>query len=139
MIYGKELVLSFHSTHMHILITLVWFDFFHGSAFWLYNLWSASNAHSFILSLSFTKTPLVGQEKGFIALVRKYSLSDSRESFEELCLAFKNLLRETSRWIADLWKKRNIALCTVLTLNSSRQGEGYKPLGWVQDKCNTLT
>jgi hypothetical protein len=48
------------------------------------------------------KSPLVGNENGFIALARKYSLSDSRESFEELCLAFKNLLRETSRWIADL-------------------------------------
>jgi len=30
-------------------------------------------------------------------------LSDSRESFEELCLAFlKTFLRKTSRWIADL-------------------------------------
>ena len=58
MIHGKELVISsiipFQSTHMQILITLVWFDFFMDSLFTLQYM-KYKYAQSFILPLSSTK------------------------------------------------------------------------------------
>jgi len=84
-----------HSIHMHILITFVWLDFIMDSLF-DFAIYEVQVCPIFYPTLELHKSPLVGKEKGTLVLVRIYTLSDSRESFEELCLYFlKTFLRKT--------------------------------------------
>ena len=59
------------------------------------------------------------------ALVRKYKLSASRELSWELCHVFKNLSKKkVSPDGLRIYEQVSTILCTVLTLNSPRQGDG---------------
>ena len=72
---------------------MIWF--LHGFAFY-FTIYEVQVCPIFYPTLELHKSPLVGKEKGTLVLVRIYTLSDSRESFEELCLYFlKTFLRKT--------------------------------------------
>ena len=73
-----------HSIHMHILITFVWFSFFMDSLF-DFTTWEVQVCPIFLSYSWAPQNPFSRKQKG---MVRIYTLSDSRESFEELFLAF---------------------------------------------------
>ena len=100
---------------IHIIITsraytyTSWSHFYDLISSWIYCLtlqyMKCKYALSFILPLSSTKSPLVGKEKGFVALIRNNHWVIRENHLRNSALFSKTFLRKTSRWIANLWIK----------------------------------
>ena len=67
-----------------------------------------------------------GRSKASTALVRKYKMSASRELSWSFAMFSKNLSKKVSPDGLWIYEQVSTTLCTVLTLNSPRQGDSYK-------------
>ena len=93
---------SIHSIHMHVLITVVWFDFFMDSIF-DFTIYEMQVCLFFYLALELHKSPLVGKEKRHHCPGEDIHI----EWFERIIWGtlpcfLKTFLWKISRWIADL-------------------------------------
>jgi len=100
--------------------------FLHGSSLWLYNIWNASTPFSYA-TLSSTKTfVVVGEIKGKYCPGEENTSWVPQESYHGNFVIFSKIFQKVPPDRLRIYEQVSTTLCTVLTLNSPRQGDSWE-------------